>query len=298
MIRIFDSHKHSLKINLRTGTRSCCLLILICLMSFSVCHATKQPDKDSLTVIEEPQLPPKASDAVYTDPDYFSNIPVEQSDSTVDTTVMRQAFQQMNATYQSEDFNYEEDKINRLSWWERLKRNVKDFLISLAPNLHFNLKKIFYFILIGIGVLALAYIIYRLITNGKNPLYKVKKETTDNSPDWVEKNLMDINLNTHLEEAMEEKNYRLAIRYLHLINLKTLAQSNQIEWDIQKTNHEFLYEINDSGLKKDFSTTIIVYEHIWYGGFDATESQFEQYSALFNEFKMKITKKRATVLMP
>lgn len=255
-------------------------------------YTTGQPVIDSATLAKKTKTDSLAKENVYKNPHYFDHIPVEKADGLADTAAIKASFSRMKAKYQSDEFNYDEHKINRLSWWERLRQHVAAFLSTLLPHLRINLKKVFYYFLIAFGLLAVAYVIYRIVTGGKNPLYKESAEKAGSSPDWIEKNLMNINLQTHLEEALSDNNFPLAIRYLHLINLKKLAETGQIEWDVQKTNHDFLNEIKSTVLKDDFAETIKLYEYVWYGGFGITESQFKNYSLLFKNYNDKITSKK------
>lgn len=226
----------------------------------------------------------EAGDDVYKNPDYFRQVPVEQYGTGADTVHMQSSFGQMDKKYHSSEFDYNEDHIDRLSWWDRLQRWLNDFFSRILPHFNINLSKTVYYFAIGVGVLALAYVLYRLLAKGKKPFYGEANDAADMPPDWIEKKLMEINLNTHLEKALTDKNYVLAIRYLHLINLKALAEKHLIEWNYQKTNHDFLYELRAENLKKAFSQTIRIYEYTWYGGFDISEHRFSQYRQLFEQF--------------
>src|SRR5699024_4216371 len=235
-------------------------------------------------------------DRVYKDAEYFSNIPVEKAEQAIDTQKVSTFISQLKKKYQSDDFNYNEKKINALSWWDRVKTRILAFLSSLLPNYHFNIEKLFYRILIGIGLLSLAYILYRLFTKGQKLTYKEEKEQAEVAIKEIEKKLMDVNLDILLEKALNKKDFISAIRYLHLINLKILSQKNFIQWNYKKTNREFLSEIKDAELQQRFATTIQIYEYSWYGHFTVKEDDFKKYKQQFETFKNQVEHKQTNTI--
>lgn len=269
-------------------------LLLACIFTGSnACAQDSVAHKSLSATISEVESASDSSDKnIYSNPKYFDNIPVEENVKPADTAAINQSFRQIDKKYKSADFNYKDNRINRLSWWERLQRRVASFFQSLFPDLRFTVSRTFFYILIFIGLVALAYIIYRLLSHGKQPLFREDQDKGGAPSDWIEKKLMDINLETNLERTLAEKDYAMAIRYLHLINLKALAQSGQIEWDYKKTNHDFLYELNNEQLKKAFGETIRIFEYVWYGGFVISEEDFAKYRRIFEAFKAKISKKK------
>ena len=70
-------------------------------------------------------------------------------------------------------------------------------------------------------------------------------------------------------------------------HLKKIAQENYIKWHPEKTNTEYLYEISNIKLKKDFEYASYLYTYIWYGKFEITD---ELYNTAQNHFKSIIKK--------
>lgn len=263
------------------------LLILGCCCIFSCFPSFAQ---DTFPKKELPQQVPKESvsntNNVYKNPTYFSNVPVGKA--AADSLSEKKSFEKIHSHYHSSEFNYQEDRSNRLSWWDRLSRRINDFLNSLLPKLQWDLSNVFYYAFIGIGLAVLIYVIYRLTTSGKKPGFREEREEDNATPDWMEKKLTELNLQTYLDQALSDKNYMLAIRYLYLINLQKLAATGQIDWHYQKTNHEFLWELKNRELRADFAQTIRIYEYIWFGKFAIAENKFGEYQQLFHHFNQKI----------
>jgi len=82
------------------------------------------------------------------------------------------------------------------------------------------------------------------------------------------------NLNELIYNAMEAKNYRLAVRYLYLLMLKNLKDKELIKWELQKTNEDYIKELSEKSLKKAFENSTRFYDFIWYGNFDINKLQF------------------------
>ena len=53
-----------------------------------------------------------------------------------------------------------------------------------------------------------------------------------------------------------------------------MSDKNLIEWDVEKTNSDYLYEIKNQAQKDDFSYLSYLYNYIWYGEFELDEATF------------------------
>ena len=76
---------------------------------------------------------------------------------------------------------------------------------------------------------------------------------------------------------------RLTIRYYYLWLLKKMAHQQWIEWDIEKTNSDYLYELQTQSRKDDFAYLSYLYNYIWYGEFDLDQTTFEKAKAAFEK---------------
>lgn len=83
-----------------------------------------------------------------------------------------------------------------------------------------------------------------------------------------------INFEKMIRDSKNNNDYRLAIRYYYLWLLKRLTDKTVIEWDIEKTNSDYLYEISDLKLRKDFAYLSYIYDYSWYGEFTLDETAF------------------------
>ncbi|MDY7395046.1 DUF4129 domain-containing protein [Aureibaculum sp. 2210JD6-5] len=90
-------------------------------------------------------------------------------------------------------------------------------------------------------------------------------------------------LPTLLKNAIAQKNYRLAIRYYYLLVLQKLSNSNIIDWQQQKTNEDYIGEIESAPLKQKFASGTYLYDFVWYGNFELNDNEFAKAENQFNE---------------
>ncbi|MBQ4822404.1 DUF4129 domain-containing protein [Aquimarina sp. MMG016] len=79
-----------------------------------------------------------------------------------------------------------------------------------------------------------------------------------------------------IQQALQNKNYRLAIRYYYLFVLKKLSDQEIIAWESQKTNMDYIKELSDDSLKNQFKVITRLYDFIWYGSFEVDENSYQQ----------------------
>ena len=90
----------------------------------------------------------------------------------------------------------------------------------------------------------------------------------------IEKNLHLIDFEKLIQNTLKSGERRLTIRYYYLWILKKMSDKNLIEWDVEKTNSDYLYEIKNQAQKDDFSYLSYLYNYIWYGEFELDEATF------------------------
>jgi hypothetical protein len=180
--------------------------------------------------------------------------------------------------YKSTEFRYE-IKVSERNAWERFK----DWLASWFKKI-FNLSnmdvsaKYVEYTLKTIAALIVAYVIYlivKIILN-KDGQWVFGKSTTRKiySDEEIEKNLIYVDFEKLIQETLTNGDNRLAIRYYYLWLLKRLAEKTIIDWHTDKTNSDYLYEIQSNDLRTDFQYLSYLYNYIWYGEFEMTEHTF------------------------
>lgn len=148
---------------------------------------------------------------------------------------------------------------------------------------HLNLGMSGQIILYGLAIAVIAFIIYKLLTG--NLLKSDKSEEfLTGKEELNEEDLHESDLDRYLREAMNRKDYKLAVRIYYLIILKELSLRNLISWKKEKTNKDYLYEMSNREDYSSFHETTRLFEKIWYGDSDVSESQFLSISPVFKNF--------------
>ena len=153
------------------------------------------------------------------------------------------------------DFDYEITKTE-IGWWN-------DFLTWLG-----NVLTRFFSWLFGVeeaaGYLAtfLEIIPYLLLGILLFLLIKFFLKVNSNAIVYSNKNSSIVNLSEDehiirnedidllIQQALKSRDYRLAVRYYYLLILKLLSSEKHIEWEMQKTNDDYLKELTTVDLKR------------------------------------------------
>lgn len=202
-------------------------------------------------------------------------------------------FENLKAKYSDSDFNYIEKPVKvDTNAWDRFWNAVGRFLSNLfdfgnGPNSLSGLEIAMKVIAILI-ILFVVYLIVKTIISKEGGWIFSKSSNKITVSETTEENIHSLDFNTLITKIKNEKNYRLATRYYYLWLLKTLSDRNIIEWDIEKTNGDYLNEISNLELKNEFQFLSYVYEYSWYGEFNLNETDFEKTEIAFLKL---ITKK-------
>lgn len=84
--------------------------------------------------------------------------------------------------------------------------------------------------------------------------------------------------------ALKAGNFRLAVRYQYLRTLHSLAAREKLVLAPDKTNYQYVTEINDPASRKEFAGLTLGYEYVWYGEFEIDESVYRKLEQGFQSF--------------
>jgi len=139
-------------------------------------------------------------------------------------------------------------------------------------------------------VLAVIYLTYILINEGGGSIFKSKKNTEIGAHEEISvDNIEDTDIEGLIKSAEKEGNYRLAIRYYHLLVLKWLSTKKLIILEEDKTNEEYFYEVKKQSFSNDFKFTSYLYDYIWYGEFPINVKQYHTAKENFVQLIKKVS---------
>ncbi len=197
----------------------------------------------------------------------------------------------LSKKYAGDDFEYttiegeaENFLARALNWFFNGLQSI--FGITIDPQLAKLLENMIYIIFIGIAV----YILIRVLV-GKEAVSFFRKKNTLVAPlNIAEEHIEKINLDELIANALAEKNYRLAIRYMYLKTLQDLSLKKIIDYHFEKTNTDYYREIADITLKQNFNRVSYLYDYIWYGKFELDKNGYINAKASFDVLNAKMKK--------
>lgn len=91
-----------------------------------------------------------------------------------------------------------------------------------------------------------------------------------------------------VNQALQQRNFRLAVRYQYLRSLHKLAEKNLVELAPDKTNYQYVRELKNPSLLNDFTSLTLNYEYVWYGEFEVAQDIYQKIENGFKAFNQKI----------
>jgi len=191
----------------------------------------------------------------------------------------------------SPDFNYDKNtKKAGLSWRDRFWRWIWELIEKLfgsgpssTPSFGF-LKYVVWAMALGLVVFIIVKLAGIKISNIFN---RKSKEIQIPYTESLE-NIHEITFDEEIEKALNQRNYRLAVRLLYLRTLKQLSDAGLIHWQLEKTNSAYLNELKDQSQKQTFGILTRQFEYVWYGDFPVDGQSYQNINALFHDFKMML----------
>ncbi|GGH40173.1 hypothetical protein IA57_01910 [Mangrovimonas yunxiaonensis] len=199
----------------------------------------------------------------------------------------------LNTYKENPAFNYEESTagpniFNKIiNWAKNILLKILEFIFGVekATGILQLILKALPYLLLGI----LLYTLIKLFINysQKQPVGALKKtgSVTLSNEEHIIKNE---DIEALISKAIHQNNYRLAIRYYYLLTLKYLTEKELIHWQQQKTNTDYLAELEPTSLKPGFAEATHIYDYVWYGEFNVEEAKFNTLKTIFEQLNNTI----------
>ena len=206
---------------------------------------------------------------------------VKRDSTDLDVTYFRENFKD---NYTGDDFNYAINDTGGINLMQHILRKFFNWMGDLFGfDIDFIDYKTLEYIVYGLLGLIVLYLIIKLqLQNPMSSVFKTEEKAIEGFR-YEEDHIEQVDFDQLIKKALKATNYRLATRYLYLKSLKSLANKNTIEWHFDKTNSDYLNEIQDSKLKALFKRASYIYDYVWYGEFPIDEARFNKNKDDFNE---------------
>lgn len=142
-------------------------------------------------------------------------------------------------------------------------------------------------LLITAGLAAITFFVIKVMGMNNGGLFSRKASselpyTTDTE---------DINLiafDEAIEEAVKNRNFRLAIRLLYLQSLKKLSDKGYIQWQFNKSDSDYIKEVSGKSWQALFKKLTSSFEYAWYGEMNISNDEFQDLQAQFQQFNNQL----------
>ena len=104
-------------------------------------------------------------------------------------------------------------------------------------------------------------------------------------------NIHEINFDKLIQQSAAQQNYRLAVRFWYLKMLKIMSDGEMIQWQINKTNYDYYYELKQQTIRNEFLTLTNTFENAWYGNHELSTERYDEAQSSFQSFFTIINKK-------
>ena len=260
------------------------LILFFTVVFFSVANG-QQKNKDytdSITQLidEQPIVQEKINDTLYVDTTLNYNLPFVPADSI-------KAWKEMKA------FAYVKEMDSLLAAAKRNNHQKEETAEPPRDTSGNWLERIFsstglQFFFWTLAVLFVLFILYKLfLTEGVFRKRSTEaKASTPEAEEEVISNESDMAI--LIRQAVQNGNYRLAIRYQYLQTLFKLSAKNLIQMAADKTNNQYVREISNTNYQNDFAALTLNYEYVWYGEFAIDENIYRRLESGFSHFNSKL----------
>ena len=188
--------------------------------------------------------------------------------------------------YKAKEFVYERKAAGK-SQWERFIEWLSKLLDDIFTFGEETQSTPLYVIIIRVTailvILSVIYFIVRALLNKEGVWIFGRSRKGIHIEDAVVENIHEMDFRQLISDTRNTANYRPAVRYYYLWLLKKLSAREIIDWHWDKTNSDYLYEIKDAGLKRDFEYLSYLYDYSWYGEFTIDETAFGKAEKAFQK---------------
>ncbi len=137
-----------------------------------------------------------------------------------------------------------------------------------------------------LAILFALFIIYKLIYKG---VFLKHRRRTKSSRENISG--MDENVSHFHKQLIGQENikmYNEAVRLLFLITLNEMSDKRLLHFSAEKTNRDYLMELKEPVINKEFAALVKTFEYCWYGKFKVSQERYALIKNSFNEFNNKI----------
>jgi len=189
--------------------------------------------------------------------------------------------------FSDEDYIYHADAKQSKNWLKAFFEWLIDKIFGKISVENAELTwQIIKWVLIGLFIAGIIFVIWKSKFRGllRGDAKKLAGASFADLPEDIES----VNIDKHIDEALRNGNYRLAIRWCFLKSLQLLNNKKQIAWQPAKTNIDYQHELKNKDLREGFSKLSYIFEYVWYGEMATNAGTFEKYKGDMEKFNRNL----------
>ena len=165
---------------------------------------------------------------------------------------------------QEHEFRYVQTETAPSAWdlfWARFWRWLFEAIGQHTTALFWKI------VLYGLLALAVVFVVLKLLQVDVTAAFGRSARKSKLDYDTEAENIHELDFDTRLREAEASGDYRLAVRLGYLRLLKLLTDQGLIDWQPDKTNHDYLRELAAArpATRPAFAELTRQFEYVWYG---------------------------------
>jgi hypothetical protein len=257
------------------------LLALFFVLPASVVHAQEYLDTANVEVV--PATEENAGDY---DGEAIEHVQV------VDPDTMRTTKSYKNETLQVRKFDRSKWKkiIDKTSYVEK----QEEVSVNPKPTINPWVSDLLRFAAYIIIVAFVIFLIYYIFKNVSLADTRIKKVKPVEGIEAAVENIEDLDIQKLLQQALANRDLRMAVRLYYLGMLQQLNESGMIAWKKDKTNREYLTELfSYPDYFGDIKKLTLAYELVWYGDHVLTPESFTYVVAGFETIQKNLNASKA-----
>jgi hypothetical protein len=208
-------------------------------------------------------------------------------DTSTISSIKKSAATKEKEVFADKDFQYHEEAKESTNW-------LRAFFNWLIENIFGKMSfesgervwKIVKWTFIGLFIGGVIFILFKSKFRGlfRGESKKLSGASFSDLPEDIES----IDLDKLIEEALQNGNYRLAVRWCFLKALQSMNQNKQIAWQPSKTNIDYEAELKNLNLRQNFNKLSYVFEYVWYGENQTGEKLYLSYKTEIEKFNSNL----------
>ncbi len=222
------------------------------------------------------------SSNLITEPSTAPQVSVDQSRNVV---VRSPSEQTLNNFRNNKEFNYHQKEVSPPSIFGLILEWLFKMLRKLFGNRYSSYSSFLIYLTLG---LVFIYLILKIIQSRPENLFYTNKNQRIDPYDGIIEDLHTIDFDAKIKNAAGRHDYRAAIRWQYLKSLSYLSSRGLIHWKSDKTNDDYLHELQEQSILSSFREITKLFEYSWYGNFLVSESFYMRSRTLFLEFNKQL----------